>query len=209
MAKAPRAGAVKTRLAADVGDAAACRLAQAFIVDLAARLGAADLPVHWAVWPPDGDLGVALAQDRRFAQDGADLGARMAHAMARVHAAHGGPVVAVGTDSPHLDPAHLLMAVSLLWSECDVVLGPAADGGYWLVGTAVPQPAIFTDVAWGTAGVLAATESKAARAGLRVRHVPATFDVDDAAGLRALRALLARGGVALPATAAVLATLAG
>ncbi|MCW5891902.1 MAG: TIGR04282 family arsenosugar biosynthesis glycosyltransferase [bacterium] len=207
MAKAPRPGTVKTRLAAHIGPEAACRLQRAFIADLASRLPAAGLPIHWAVTPPDGDLGIAVAADRRLVQEGDDLGTRMAHAMAAVHAVHGGPVVTVGTDSPHLDPMTLRAAAAALGRDCDVVLGPADDGGYWCVGTTVPPRELFTGVAWGTGAVLATTEANAARAGLRVARLPRTFDVDDAAGLRGLRALLAAGAVALPATAAALATL--
>lgn len=209
MAKAPRPGAVKTRLAAHVGADAACRLQRAFIADLAARLATLGLPVHWAVAPADGDLGIKLAPERRLAQRGEDLGARMADAMARVHAVHGRPVLVLGTDSPHLEPPVLRDAAAALGGDCDVVLGPADDGGYWCIGMAVPRAEIFTGVAWGTSTVLAATEANLARAGLRVRRLPRTFDVDDPTGLEALRALLATGTVALPATAAVLASLPG
>lgn len=207
MAKAPRPGAVKTRLAAHVGADAACRLQRAFIADLATRLATLGLPVHWAVAPAGGELGIALPTERRLAQRGENLGARMADAIARVHALHGRPVLVLGTDSPHLDPAVLGDAAEALGGDCDAVLGPADDGGYWCIGLAVPRAEVFADVTWGTSTVLAATEANLARAGLRVRRLPRTFDVDDAAGLDALRALLAAGTVALPATADVLASL--
>src|SRR5205823_6028888 len=87
----------------------------------------------------------------------------------------------------------------------DVVLGPAADGGYYLIGLRGPAPGLFAGIAWGTAGVLEATLARAAAAGLAVHLLSPSFDVDQVADLSRLRALLARDDVSLPRTAGVLA----
>src|SRR5439155_9629378 len=87
----------------------------------------------------------------------------------------------------------------------DVVLGPAADGGYYLIGLRGPAPGLFAGIAWGTAGVLEATLARAAAAGLAVHLLSPSFDVDQLADLSRLRALLARDDVSLPRTAGVLA----
>jgi uncharacterized protein len=209
MAKYPSPGSVKTRLAAQIGASTACRLYAAFVGDLAERLAGAGLPVTWAVWPPDAPFAALVSGQRCIAQVGRDLGERMEAAMQACRDATPLPVITVGADAPHLDPARLTEAAEALTGDADVVLGPATDGGYYLIGLRAPCPALFRDIAWGSSGVLDATLARARAAGLRVLLLAPTFDVDDADGLAALRALLARGGAALPRTAAVLAALAG
>ena len=110
------------------------------------------------------------------------------------------PVITIGVDSPHLDLARLREAADALAGGVDVVLGPAADGGYYLIGLREPSSQIFRDIAWSSAGVLDATLARARDAGMRVRLLQPTFDVDDVDGLRALRDVLARGEVLLPRT---------
>ena len=117
------------------------------------------------------------------------------------------PVITIGADAPHLDPARLTETAEALAGDADVVLGPATDGGYYLIALRAPCPSLFRDIAWGSSGVLDATLARARDSGLRVHLLAPTFDVDDADGLAALRALLARGDAALPRTAAVLAAL--
>lgn len=119
------------------------------------------------------------------------------------------PVIVVGADAPHLEPARLTEAAAALAAGADVVLGPATDGGYYLIGLREACPALFRDIAWGSSAVLDATLARARASGLRVHLLPPTFDVDDTDGLAALRALLAAGGAELPRTAAILAELPG
>jgi glycosyltransferase A (GT-A) superfamily protein (DUF2064 family) len=136
---------------------------------------------------------------------GGDLGERLATGMAERIATLRLPVLAIGTDAPHIDGASLREgAETLADGGADVVLGPATDGGYYLIGVRAPQPALFRDVVWGSSSVLEATLERARAAGLRVHLLPTTFDVDDQAGLEELRALLARGTITLPHTAAAL-----
>ncbi len=191
-ARAPVRGQVKTRLARSVGDDAALALHLAFVSDVCGLgRGVADrrvLAVAGALdgFPPAPDLTIV-------AQEGAELGARMANAIARY--VGDGPVCIVGSDSPSLPREYLVEAFERL-KEADVVLGPSTDGGYWLIGARRPAPELFGGIEWGTPSVLTATleRLKDARAAL----LPFFYDVDEAADLALLRAHLAL----LPATVA-------
>ena len=205
MAKHPAPGRVKTRLAAALGDAFACALARAFIVDLAARLAQLPYRTTWAYWPPTASFATLLPGARCRPQRGADLGARMATAVAQELAEGAGGVVVLGADSPHVPTANVDEAARALVAGTELVLGPAIDGGYYLIGVRRAQPELFTGIAWGTAEVLVATLAHARALGLATHLLEPGFDVDDPADLTRLRLLLARGDVHLPATADVLA----
>lgn len=204
MAKYPSPGSVKSRLASQIGAAAACRLYDAFVRDLADRLEAVELPLTWAFWPPDAPFPSIVPGKRCVPQAGSDLGERLEHAVAECFRAVAVPVIVIGVDSPHLDLAWLREAADALAAGVDGVLGPAEDGGYYLIGLRKPSSRIFRDVAWGSSGVLDATLANARDAGMRVQLLQPTFDVDDADGLRTLRDVLARGEVQLPRTLAAL-----
>ncbi|HJQ83722.1 MAG TPA: TIGR04282 family arsenosugar biosynthesis glycosyltransferase [Candidatus Binatia bacterium] len=208
MARYPAPGAVKTRLARTLGPEAACALHRAFLLDLADRLRGVQYPVTWAFHPPEADFARLVPGSRCRAQAGADLGERMANAIAAEFAEGAGAVVVIGVDAPHLALDTLVEAAGALAGGADVVLGPARDGGYYLIGLAAPAPELFAGIVWGGADVLAATRASALAAGLAVHLLPADFDVDVAADLEDLRGLIARGEVALPRTAAFLAGLA-
>jgi rSAM/selenodomain-associated transferase 1 len=207
MAKYPSVGAVKTRLGEAIGAEAACEVYAAFIADLARRLPACGLPVTWAFWPADAPFASLVAGSVCIAQTGRDLGERVAGALDACSGGFTSPAIAIGVDAPHLAPERLREAAAALSSGADLVLGPAADGGYYLIGLRRPCAAVFRGIAWGTSTVLDTTLVRARAAGLRHRLLPPTFDVDDLDGLRTLRGLIARGEVELPATAAVLRTL--
>jgi len=205
MAKHPVPGRVKTRLAAALGADAACALYRAFVLDLAERLAALPYVVTWAYTPPDAPFAELLPGARCRPQRGRDLGERLAAALAEELAAGPGPVLAIGADAPHIPAAALAEGTAALTHGADVVLGPAADGGYSRIGLRGPVPGLFAGIAWGTAGVLEATLARAAAAGLAVHLLSPSFDVDQVADLSRLRALLARDDVSLPRTAGVLA----
>lgn len=207
MAKYPAAGRVKTRLAASLGEPAAVALARAFIVDLGERLAPLPYETVWAVDPADAPMATLVGGARCVGQRGRDLGERMAYVVADELADGAAAVLVLGADAPHAPLAAIGDAAAALASGADVVLGPAADGGYWLVGLAAPRPRLFSDVAWGTATVLAETQARAAALGLRVHAVASTFDVDDLADLRRLADLVRRDVVRLPQTRVVLASL--
>jgi len=207
MARHPVAGRVKTRLAATLGADAACALYRAFVLDLAERLGAMPYAVTWAYTPPDAPFPELLPGAGCRPQRGRDLGERLTGAIGEEFAAGPGPVIAIGADAPHIPAAALAEAAAALAHGADVVLGPAADGGYYLIGLGRPAPDLFAGIAWGTAGVLEATLARAGAAGLAPHLLPPSFDVDQPADLARLRALLARGEVSLPRATGVMAGL--
>lgn len=183
--KAPRAGLVKTRLAQDLGPTRAVRVYR--------RLAATQLRRIPATWPveiqytPRG----ARAEMRAWLgvrgtlrlQRGGDLGARMQAAFARAFARGARPVLAIGGDCPGLDATRLGTAVGAL-ARADVVLGPARDGGYYLIGLRRPAPELFRDIPWSTDRVWRTTQQRAWAAGHQVHLLPKLEDVDDLASLR-------------------------
>ncbi|MBL6952253.1 MAG: TIGR04282 family arsenosugar biosynthesis glycosyltransferase [Alphaproteobacteria bacterium] len=152
--KAPRLGAVKTRLGAAIGRLAAWRFYNAMLTGLWRRLGRDG---RWrtvlAVSPDQGAARWPTGLPRQPQGQG-DLGQRMARAML----AHVGPVVLVGGDIPDLDRRHIAQALQAL-KRADVVFGPAADGGFWLVGLRRGQWAgrLFRQVRWSSPHALADT----------------------------------------------------
>jgi uncharacterized protein len=180
MAKLPVAGGVKTRLARDIGVAGATRFARHAAAALLQRVGydrrwqtvlavAPDRATRSRAWPQ----GVA-----RMPQGSGDLGRRMQRIFACRHA---GPVLIVGTDVPGITPAHIAEAFRLLGRH-DAVFGPAADGGYWLIGLKrrprVLRP--FAGVRWSSPHALADTLANVRV--YKVAFVATLSDVDDAQG---------------------------
>jgi len=177
-AKAPVPGQVKTRLRPTLTAEQAARLAAAFVRDTlrkAARLG----PPVTVYFAGDRALLDPLAPPlvRWADQGGGDLGARLARVPA--------PCLILGADSPHL-PLSLLRAALAAVPDHDVVLGPAEDGGYFLLGLRAPQSALFDGIAWSTGEVLAQTLAKSAALGLSVHQTPPWYDLDTPADLRRL-----------------------
>ena len=200
MAKLPVAGAVKTRLAREIGVAGATGFARHAAAALLRRVAfdrrwqtilavAPDYGVHSRAW----SRGLA-----RLPQGGGDLGARMQRIFDRGHA---GPMLIVGTDVPGIRPAHIAEAFRLL-GRYDAVLGPATDGGYWLVGLRrhprVLRP--FAGVRWSSPHALA--DTLANLKGHAVAFVTALSDVDSVSDLRSNGAALGRhvlpGNVGVP-----------
>jgi glycosyltransferase A (GT-A) superfamily protein (DUF2064 family) len=108
----------------------------------------------------------------------------------------------VNGDSPTLPTASLVAAVSLLMEDPrQIVLGPAEDGGYYLIGMTAPYPAVFQDIEWSTSVVAAQTRARAVAAGLRVAELPPWYDVDSPALLDRLVAELEHPGPGYPAPA--------
>lgn len=181
MAKAPVAGAVKSRLAREVGAVAATCFARHCMAALIARVG---FDARWqtSLWvTPD-----ASATSRhwpfalpRLMQGRGDLGRRMQRILD--HAALG-PVVIIGTDIPGITPAHIAAAFRML-GRAGCVFGRAADGGYWLIGARrrphTPRP--FANVRWSSEHALG--DTLANLAGRSVGFVATLSDVDDAAAL--------------------------
>lgn len=183
MARAPVAGRVKTRLARELGIVAATGFARQSLRTLLLRVGRDRRWQTFVAATPD-----ASVADRhwpcgisRIAQGRGDLGQRMQRLMRH---APPGPAVIVGTDIPGISAEHVAHAFRLLGSH-DAVFGPAADGGYWLVGLRrlprVLRP--FAGVRWSTPHALA--DTLANLEGRTVAFVASLDDVDDARALRA------------------------
>jgi len=199
MCKAPRAGRTKTRLAAHIGVSAAVELSACFLRDVAAAIEAVPIELGrkgYGVYAPAGTeaelralfpsgFGLLLQADREF-------GSVLLGAVRDLLAAGHDGVLLVNGDSPTLPPAYLANAIEMLRQSGDrMVLGPAADGGYYLIGLKQPHAHLFADVAWGTATVAQTTRQRAAEIGLAVVELPEWYDVDDAETLDWLRAEVA------------------
>jgi rSAM/selenodomain-associated transferase 1 len=177
LARAPVAGRAKTRLIPLLGAAGAAQL-QARLIELtlAKALTVPECAVH--LWL-DGDpaaLPPAAQQVAVHRQEGADLGARMAHAFAQtLRLAR--PTILIGTDCPALTAGHLRHALACL-ADHDVVVQPATDGGYVLIGLNAPQPRLFADIPWGGPQVMAVTQQRIDALGLRCARPEPLPDLD-------------------------------
>lgn len=190
-ARAPRYGAVKTRLAAEVGAGAAWRAYRAMTATTLKEVAESPFwTTRLAVTP------AAYATRTRFwpntipqvPQAGGDLGRRMAHALEA--ASRDGAAVLVGSDIPDIRAAHVRGALDILRHR-DLVFGPATDGGFWLVGVRHRAPAavvrrLFDGVRWSSATALADTLRNLPR-GWRVGYAATLSDIDTAADLAAWR----------------------
>lgn len=186
--KYPQPGLVKTRLARDVGAESAARLQLAFLKDELRMLSEMGAQVTLCCDParPLADyerlFGPAVAYRP---QQGADLGQRMLRALHRELEESGEPAVLVGSDLPDLPERHVRDAFAAL-DHAQVCLGPATDGGFYLLGLGAPAPAaIFRDVAWSGPQVLTHTLDNCAALGLTHRLLPPWPDVDTAEDLAA------------------------
>lgn len=206
--KAPQAGAVKTRLAATIGATAAAELAEAFFWDtlaLAERLAS----VH---------VVVALSGDERllpalrgrvdlWPQGDGDLGARLERNLRRALAQSERAVV-VGTDSPGLPVEYLTRAIAALETH-DAVLGPADDGGFYLIGTKACPRGLLAGLPWSADDTREKTLARLQERGMTVALLPPWFDVDQMTDLARLRALLDARTIAARETSRVLGISAG
>ena len=203
MARAPEPGRTKTRLIPDLGPDGAAALADAMFKDTIA-LATADrsVTVHIAM-DRAGDAtyfastapGVDL-----FEQRGATFGERLANAMTDVTTG-ANIVVALGADCPHMASDTLEHAWECLESStADVVLGPATDGGYYLIGWSKPRPEIVAPVEMSTPRVLADTTALASNLGLTLSLMDLEFDIDEIDDVRRLCRLLSRAEGTAPIT---------
>jgi rSAM/selenodomain-associated transferase 1 len=222
MCKAPQPGRAKTRLAARIGAVCAAELSECFLRDVAAAVDS--LPENlgrkgYGVYAPAGtepelkrlfpsSFGLLLQVDAEF---GNVLHGAIRDLLAMGHDC----AVLVNGDSPTLPPAVLTATVESLRQDGDrVVLGPASDGGYYLIGLKRPHRRLFEEIAWGTDVVAEQTLERAREIGLEAVALPEWYDVDDVETLGWLRNELAgcstrfRNGGAAPATRAYLAQMA-
>jgi rSAM/selenodomain-associated transferase 1 len=178
-ARQPRYGVGKRRLAQDVGNLAALRFSRSALAELVRRLGR---DPHWTLWlaiTPDRPT-AWVRQGHPIGQGKGDLGERLTRV---ARALPPGPVVILGADTPGVTRTDVTRAFHHLGSHA-AVLGPARDGGYWLIGLrrAPRDPVPFTGIRWSTEHTLADTLTSLA--GHPVAELQMREDVDDGPALR-------------------------
>ncbi len=182
--KPARPGHVKTRLIGDLSAVQTAQLHQAFLEDVAHRLAAGRfrLRMAWALEAEEAVPEFLLDDGREIAglrQEGASLGERLFRGLEGA-ARSSQLVAAVGSDHPSLPLERVDSAFELLEAGAEVVLGPAEDGGYYLIGCRRESlhERIFEEIPWSTEEVLEATRARCGELGLRVELLPRGADVD-------------------------------
>ena len=205
-AKYPRSGQVKTRLSPPLDPGDASRLYRAFLLDaldLYARLAPAIEPVLLLADERDVEAMRSLLEEegitsdalRIGAQRGSGLGDRLKSAFDDAFASGAGAACAIGTDHPTLPIEYVTAAFDAVMGH-DLAIGPADDGGYYLLALREPHDELFDGMPYSTADLFAATLGSADASGLLTLELPLWYDVDDAeslARLRADRAMLPAG----------------
>jgi uncharacterized protein len=196
--KTPVAGKSKTRLSPPLRPDECAAISRCFIRDLSATIqSVADEgdALGCALYTPVGsepELRRLLPTAFRLTPQGdGDLGARLLKGACDLFDAGYAGAILVNSDSPTLPRAVLRQAVDALREGDNVVLSPAADGGYTLIGLSRPHPRLFEDMPWSTPEVYQRTLDRALSIGLSVVNVPGWYDVDDASSFQMLEDELA------------------
>lgn len=202
MAKAPRPGLVKTRLVPPLSPSAASSLSASFLRDITENiaLAAQTAEIHgYVAYAPAGSAtsfdGMIASGTRLVLADGSGIsisgvggfGCSLLHAAQALFAEGHESVCLLNSDSPTLPTRLIVQAASALAEAGNrVVLGPAEDGGYYVIGMKALHRHLFQDIAWSTDRVATETRERAAALGLPVVELDAWYDVDDAVSLRRL-----------------------
>jgi uncharacterized protein len=190
-ARLPELGKVKTRLASSLGDARALAIYEAMVGDLLVSIGDSTeelaIEIVWAPTPAaNGEtLHRAFGNRAMAMQTGATLGDRLAIAFSERFFFHGAKkIIAIGVDDPRLSREIVDHAFGLL-DSVEWVLGPATDGGYYLIGcrAAAFDSEVFREIEWGTARVLSQTLEKIREREKTVAMMPPRSDIDTAEDL--------------------------
>ncbi len=179
--KSPIVGEVKTRLAASIGNEKAIEVYQELLKhtrDIIKKVDAKP-QIWYGNHIPTDDI---WSDYPRFEQPEGDLGAKMKYAFITALQSYA-KVVLIGSDCPELSTHHLQEAFQLLENN-DVVLGPATDGGYYLIGMKQMHDTLFTDIVWSTVEVLDQTVQKIVKAGLSYALLEPLTDIDTVEDLR-------------------------
>lgn len=188
----PEPGLVKTRLVPPLSPEEASLLYRAFLRDLFARLEKLK-KVSVTVFFSDGEPAPLrdIMPDRfhLVRQEGESLGERLRNGFRHLLADNGSMAVIIGSDSPDL-PLAFIKRAFLKLKHKDIVLGPASDGGYYLIGLKSPLPELFENVSWGTPSVLEETLQQVRASSLSCALLPLWYDVDDVHSLALLRSML-------------------
>ncbi len=190
-AREPLPGAVKTRLAASLGDQVAAELYETMLRDVlktTRQLSDVESVVFWACEEESLPL---LAERYRCCarrQSSGDLGQRMRVAFEEMFADGCGLCCIIGSDAPDLPPPYIQEAYQLLATpQTDVVFGPCRDGGYYLLGMRQVWPGLFTGISWSSADVLEQSLAAALDSGLTAALLPEWQDIDTVEDLKAFQ----------------------
>ena len=205
MSKAPVLGRVKTRMQPHLSQQQSLGLHTALTQHcLSDWLEASVCPVN--IWVGghidvfERDVVVPLKRDNvrpiRQQPEG-DLGARMSFAVQESLSDDAKGIILVGTDCPFVDAAYITSAITALEQGSDVVIGPANDGGYVLMGMRHYCPTLFTDIQWGSDTVLETTEARISSLGLSYHKLAPQVDIDLASDLKYLSELNHAGALSL------------
>jgi rSAM/selenodomain-associated transferase 1 len=180
--KNPKQGIVKSRLARAVGDTVARDLYKNFVRDMLSTLDKRAFPLYCCFYPEDAlhDIKEFIGEDYQYlAQRGDDLGGRMEHCFHQAFSTDFNRVALIGSDSPDL-PAEIIGEAFTSLEKVDSVIGPAFDGGYFLIGFTKGgfAPEVFSNMEWGTDTVLQKTLDMLKRHQRRVHLLPRWGDID-------------------------------
>ena len=187
MARAPSSEG-KSRLIRDLGTQDGPGLRLALLLDTFELVSALAVEKAVLYTPPDRDAEIRAMtpfQALFLPQRGSTLGERMREGARDLHTAGFDAIVLIGSDLPTLPPAHIRAALDILMRGSEtLVLGPAEDGGYYLIGLIQLRPEFFEHIPWGSALVLQRTREAAEALGIPIETVPLWHDVDSASDLR-------------------------
>ena len=211
MAKCPAAQDVKTRLSPRLDREQRARLYEAFFVDKVHAVCALTDVRSAIVYTPERSRSwfeARAPECELVAQHKGELGARVIAAYDALFARGASAVVLTDSDSPSLPARYLADAADALRSGSELVVGPAADGGFFLLGLRQPRPELFEGVPWSTSAALSRMLANARGLGLAPRLLSPWYDVDEPQDLEQLASDVAHGrGEACPHTEAALRAL--
>jgi len=191
--KQPEPGRVKTRLGKSIGFERAARIYAQLASGVWREIRGYDLCEHWVLFEPAAALEAIRAwlpdADRYILQGDGDLGRRLESGFAEALDGGHRAVLAIGSDVPGLRASDLEQAFATL-RDHDAVIGPADDGGYWLIGLSRSFPEIFRGISWSTSTVAAETIERLERHGKTYARLRTLRDIDEAADLALFPELL-------------------
>jgi rSAM/selenodomain-associated transferase 1 len=171
-------GEVKTRLASDIGNEEALRVHQALVERTVLKVNQCncDKVVYYSNEIEASSIFFENGYRQEVQSEG-DLGERMQQAFSKEFANGYRSIVIIGTDCPEIDEASISLAFTHL-EEKDVILGPAHDGGYYLLGLSALHNALFDDIAWGTSKVFQSTVDRVHKLSLSLSLTAKKQDID-------------------------------
>jgi len=213
MARYPQVGTTKTRLARTIGAEVAVRLYRAFLIDLAHKFAGQACDLYWAYTPAEVDylsflatLAPSLREHMHaFPQQGRDLDARLHYVFRWTHDRGYQATIVISSDSPHIS-LQIVTQARVALDSADVVLGPADDGGYYLIAMRRPYD-VFSGIPMSTCMVAQKTIELAQSQGLKVSTLEPVFDIDELPDLLRLAQLLESDSSLAPATAGYLTSI--